>query len=79
MQTNDVEIINSNNDIDSKYKFLEMQISELQKKFEIIYMYEYGKLVNYSQNHQEPYHRWFKYKEGYAADLVKNILNNFWI
>lgn len=77
MQTNEIEVINSDNDIDAKYKFLERQISDLQNQFRIVDKYEYGKLVNYSQNHQEPYHGWFKYKEGYAADLVKNILTYF--
>lgn len=34
----------------------------------------YNSLVNFSKNKNIPYHGWFKYREGYASELVKNII-----
>lgn len=34
----------------------------------------YSKLVNFSKNDNLPYHGWFKYREGYASELVKNLI-----
>lgn len=68
------EIKYKNND---KYSFLSQYISILQSKYIMNDKGQYKNLVNYSQNYNEPYHNWFKYKEGYAAELVKSLLEEF--
>ncbi|WP_139361761.1 site-specific DNA-methyltransferase [Spirosoma sp. 209] len=35
------------------------------------------KTVSFQANKQEPIYRWFKYKEGFASTLVKNILSEY--
>jgi len=34
----------------------------------------YGRLVNFSDNAKNPYHQWFRYREGFAGRLVEDIL-----
>jgi len=34
----------------------------------------YGKLVNFADNAKNPYHQWFRYREGFAGRLVEDIL-----
>ena len=36
----------------------------------------YGNLVNYSALRDEPVHRWFRYREGYSTQLVKNLIKD---
>lgn len=37
----------------------------------------FKKLVNTSVSKLQPYHRWVRYREGYAGDLVKEILSRY--
>lgn len=37
----------------------------------------FAKLVNTSLSRHQQYHRWVRYREGYAGDLVKEILRRF--
>lgn len=37
----------------------------------------FAKLVNMSTANKEPFHRWVRYREGYAGALVKEILKRF--
>lgn len=37
----------------------------------------FEKLVNTSVSKKQPYHRWIRYREGYAGDLVKEILRRY--
>lgn len=36
---------------------------------------KYHKLVNFSQNAVVPYHQWFKYREGFAAELIQELIS----
>lgn len=47
----------------------------LEKKYHVSNEEEFfSKLVNMSSANREPFHRWIRYREGYAGDLVKEIL-----
>lgn len=35
---------------------------------------KYQKLVNFSTNIQVPYHQWFKYREGFASELIQELI-----
>ncbi|GIU51813.1 DNA methyltransferase [Shewanella sp. KT0246] len=37
----------------------------------------FSSLVNTSISKKQPYHRWMRYREGYAGDLVKELLKRF--
>lgn len=37
----------------------------------------FSKLVNMSTANKEPFHRWVRYREGYAGGLVSEILRRF--
>lgn len=37
----------------------------------------FSKLVNTSISKNQPFHRWIRYREGYAGDLVKEILKRY--
>ena len=58
-----------------KNKELEEFILSLEKKYQINdRISEFHNLVNFGENLDIPYHRWFKYREGYSAELVKQII-----
>ena len=59
------------------YSILIDKISALSDKYNTSYNPEYKDLVNYSQNSKKPMHNWFKYKEGYSAELIKELLERF--
>lgn len=47
----------------------------LEKKYHVSNEEEFfSKLVNMSTANREPFHRWVRYREGYAGELVKEIL-----
>ncbi len=47
----------------------------LEKKYHVSNEEEFfSKLVNMSTANREPFHRWIRYREGYAGELVKEIL-----
>ena len=35
---------------------------------------KYQRLVNFSANVQVPYHQWFRYREGFAAELIQELI-----
>lgn len=55
-----------------------MDYLKLEKKFKIIYPENsnatYSSLLNYSEEIDKPFQRWFRYKEGFSIDLVKKII-----
>lgn len=55
--------------------FYELIIKHLVDEFSNVLCYENSNLVNFADNFVVPKHSWLKYKEGYASQLVKEILN----
>lgn len=56
-------------------KELNQFILELEKKYCVIdEIMFFNNLVNFSKNVQIPYHKWFKYREGYSHTLIKELL-----
>lgn len=49
-------------------------IDELQSKFKIVDGSSFTELVNFKNNKKIPKHNWYEYKQGYAEDLVKQII-----
>lgn len=50
-------------------------VKELESRYNIKDEIEYFKeLVNFSKNKDVPYHRWFKYREGFSHDLIKELI-----
>jgi hypothetical protein len=56
-------------------KYLNL-VKELVKKYPVVIEKDYLELVNFKKNKEEPVHRWFDYKQGYAAELIHKILND---
>jgi DNA modification methylase len=54
---------------------LNRSIEVLEKKYNTVDESHYfSALVNTSLSKKQPYHRWVKYREGYAGELVKELL-----
>lgn len=51
--------------------------SKLEKRGKISKKPKYEKLVNFSTNFNKPIHRWFDVKEGYARDLILDLIKRF--
>lgn len=49
-------------------------IDELQSKFKVTDGSAFTELVNFKNNKKIPKHNWYEYKQGYAEDLVKKII-----
>lgn len=49
-------------------------IDELQSKFLVSDGSAFTELVNFKNNKKIPKHNWYEYKQGYAEDLVKQII-----
>lgn len=49
-------------------------IDELQSKFKVTDGSAFTELVNFKNNKKIPKHNWYEYKQGYAEDLVKQII-----
>ncbi len=49
-------------------------IDELQRKFKVTDGSAFTELVNFKNNKKIPKHNWYEYKQGYAEDLVKQII-----
>jgi hypothetical protein len=56
----------------SIYRSLEAEIGFTAEKVS-----GYEGLVNFKRNEERPIHRWYRFKEGYAADLVEKMLDEF--
>ena len=56
-------------------------IEELENRFNIRYPQKtkatYTSLLNYSKDLDTSLQRWYRYKEGYSIELVKNIINKY--
>ena len=54
---------------------------KMEEKFTIIYPNNgnatYKSLMNYSDDLEKPFQRWYRYKEGFSVDLVKNLIKEF--
>lgn len=52
-----------------------------EKKFNVIYPESnsatYVSLLNFSDELNKPFQRWYRYKEGYSMELVKNIIKEY--
>jgi hypothetical protein len=54
---------------------LRREVYELEVRFRFEDLCsKYSKLVNFSTNFDLPFHRWARYREGYSANLVSNII-----
>jgi len=49
-------------------------IDKLQSKFKVTDGSAFTELVNFKNNKKIPKHNWYEYKQGYAEDLVKQII-----
>lgn len=54
----------------------EKLFEKFSEKFETAYNFS-RKIVSFQANKEEPIYRWFKYKEGFSAALVKYFLSEF--
>lgn len=54
---------------------------ELEQKFKVIYPESenatYSSLLNYSDDLSRPRQRWYRYKEGFSLELVRNLINQY--
>lgn len=54
---------------------------ELEQKFKVIHPESgnatYSSLLNYSDDLNRPRQRWYRYKEGFSLELVKNLINEY--
>ena len=55
-------------------KYLKI-LEKLQKNYPIKYDLKHAYLVNFEKNKDLPIHRWFYYKQGYSAELVRELLS----
>lgn len=55
-------------------KYLKI-IDDLTAKYPVVFDEYYEKLVNFKTNKEQPIHRWFDYKQGYADKLVRNLID----
>ena len=54
---------------------------ELEKQFRVIYPDNsnatYTSLLNYSDDLNKPFQRWFRYKEGFSVELVEHLIREY--
>jgi len=54
---------------------------ELESRFNVIYPTSdnatYSSLMNYSDDLKKPLQRWYRYKEGFSIELIKNLINEY--
>lgn len=68
------------NDLQGAYlgKNLEEEIQNLENSYKVVDETKFfSSLVNMSNSKVQPYHRWIRYREGYAGDLVKELLHRY--
>lgn len=57
------------------------QFAELEKQFKVIYPENpnatYTSLLNYSDDLNKPFQRWFRYKEGFSTELVEHLIHSY--
>ena len=69
---------------DGRYKRMKTyyeKFVELEKKYKVIYPESdnatYTSLLNYSDDLNKPYQRWYRYKEGFSVELVKHLIKEY--
>lgn len=50
-------------------------LENLERRYAVQIDEDYEKLVNFKSNKNQPIHRWFDYKQGYAQGLVQKIID----
>lgn len=54
---------------------------ELESRFKVIYPESpnatYTSLLNYSDDLNKPFQRWYRYKEGYSVELVEHLIREY--
>ena len=54
---------------------------ELEHRFKVIYPESpnatYTSLLNYSDDLNKPFQRWYRYKEGYSVELVEHLIREY--
>lgn len=57
------------------------RFEELENKYKVIYPENenatYSSLLNYSDDLEKPFQRWYRYKEGFSIDLVKHLIGEY--
>lgn len=55
--------------------------AELEKRFQVIYPESanatYTSLLNYSDDLNKPFQRWYRYKEGFSVELVEELIHEY--
>ena len=75
MAEENLEFVLSKMEIYSNKTLQEFILSlENKYKIEIAGRKKYNKLVNFSANIHVPYHQWFLYREGFAAELIEELI-----
>ncbi|MHB8128564.1 MAG: DNA methyltransferase [Mobilitalea sp.] len=76
--------IDSEKPDDGRYKRMKKYLElykNIEKKYEVVYpdnkMATYSSLLNYSDDLEKPYQRWYRYKEGFSIDLVKHLIKEY--
>ena len=69
---------------DRRYKKANMYFSKvlnLEKKYRVIYPESdnatYTSLLNYSDDLNKPFQRWYRYKEGFSVELVEQLIKEY--
>lgn len=69
---------------DGRYKKMKAgcnKFIELEKKYEVIYPEStnttYTSLLNYSDDLNKPFQRWYRYKEGFSVELVEQLIKEY--
>lgn len=69
---------------DGRYKRLKTYYDELmnlEKRYRVIYPESdnatYSSLLNYSDDLNKPFQRWYRYKEGFSVELVEQLIKEY--
>ena len=69
---------------DGRYKRMKAyydKFVELEKKYSVIYPESdnatYTSLLNYSDDLNKPFQRWYRYKEGFSVELVEQLIKEY--
>lgn len=69
---------------DGRYKRMKAyyeKFLEIEKKYKVIYPDNsnatYTSLLNYSDESERPFQRWYRYKEGFSVELVKCLIKEY--
>ena len=69
---------------DGRYKRMKAYYEhylKLEKQFDVVYPESnnatYTSLLNYSDDLNKPFQRWYRYKEGFSIELVEELINHY--